>query len=50
MTDRGHHSDIGPIAPHGGKLANRVLTGEARAEALARAAELPKLALNARAM
>ena len=50
MTDRGDHSDIGPIAPHGGKLVNRVLVGEARAEALARAAELPKLALNARAM
>ncbi|MBI3626018.1 MAG: sulfate adenylyltransferase [Candidatus Rokubacteria bacterium] len=38
------------IVAHGGRLVNRVLVGEERAEALARAAELPKIALNARAM
>jgi sulfate adenylyltransferase len=31
------------IAPHGGKLVNRVLDAEAREEALARASELPAL-------
>lgn len=42
--------DNGLIAPHGGTLVNRVLAGDARAEALARAAELPRVVLNARAM
>ncbi|MBI2368944.1 MAG: sulfate adenylyltransferase [Deltaproteobacteria bacterium] len=42
--------DTGLIPPHGGTLVDRVLVGEARAEALARAAELPKVVLNARAM
>lgn len=40
----------GPIPPHGGVLVDRVLRGEARDEALARAAELPAVALDARAM
>lgn len=31
------------IEPHGGRLVDRILSGEAREEALARAAELPKL-------
>lgn len=44
------HPDAGLIAPHGGRLVNRVLTGEARAEAVARAEQLPKIVLNARAM
>ncbi len=43
-------SDPGPIAPHGDRLVNRVLAGEARAAALARGGGLPKIALNARAM
>jgi ATP sulfurylase len=43
-------SDTGLIAAHGGRLVNRVLVGEERAKALARTAELPKIALNARAM
>jgi sulfate adenylyltransferase len=34
------------IAPHGGQLTQRVLTGEALAEAKARAASLPKLVVN----
>ncbi len=42
--------DLGVIAPHGGQLVNRVLIGEAREEAIARARELPKVVLNARAM
>ncbi len=42
--------DGGLITPHGGTLVNRTLDGEARPEALGRAAELPKIALNARAM
>jgi sulfate adenylyltransferase len=33
------------IAPHGGVLVDRVLTGEAREQALARARELPRLVL-----
>ncbi len=41
---------VDPIPPHGGRLVNRVLTGEARSEALGRAVELPRIALNARAM
>src|SRR3989441_8504195 len=42
--------DAGLIPPHGGRLVDRVLTGEARQEALAQAVELPKISLNARAM
>jgi sulfate adenylyltransferase len=34
------------IEPHGGKLVDRVLTGDALAEATARAATLPKLVVN----
>lgn len=34
------------IAPHGGTLVNRILVGDAREEALERAATLPKIALN----
>jgi sulfate adenylyltransferase len=37
------------ITPHGGKLVNRQLTGEAREAALKQAASLPRLTLNARA-
>src|SRR5437870_1729708 len=40
----------GNIAPHGGKLIDRVLTGEARDEAIGRASSLPRIALNARTM
>ncbi|MBI4247553.1 MAG: sulfate adenylyltransferase [Candidatus Rokubacteria bacterium] len=43
-------SATGLIAPHGGALVNRVLVGDARAEARARAAELPTIALDARAV
>ena len=39
----------GPILPHGGRLVDRVLTGEARAEAERRAQECPSISLNARA-
>ena len=35
------------IAPHGGKLVNRVLVEEERSEALERAADLPRLSLDA---
>ena len=42
--------DIRPIPPHGGTLVDRVLAGEARAEALGSAAELPQVVLDARAM
>ncbi len=42
--------DLGVIPPHGGQLVNRVLIGEAREEAIAKARELPKVVLNARAM
>lgn len=37
------------ILPHGGRLIDRVLTGEARAEAERRAKEFPSISLNARA-
>lgn len=43
-------SATGLITPHGGALVNRVLVGDARAEAQARAAELPTIALDARAV
>jgi len=42
--------DIRPIPPHGGTLVARVLAEEARAETLGRAAELPQVVLDARAM
>ena len=38
---------IGEIAPHGGVLMERMLYGDARADARARAARAPKLALSA---
>ena len=37
-----------PNRPHGGKLINRVLEGEAREERMERVAQLPKVRLNAR--
>ncbi len=40
---------LGPIRPHGGRLVERLLTGEARAEAEGRARDLPAISLNARA-
>src|SRR3990170_5494428 len=42
--------ELGVIAPHGGGLVDRVLAGEAREEAIARAREWPRVVLNARAM
>src|SRR5512142_245926 len=38
---------IGEIAPHGGELVDRLLIGDARAQAAARASGLKRLALNA---
>ncbi len=38
------------VAPHGGRLVDRVLRGQAREEALARAGSLKRIALNARMM
>jgi len=38
------------IPPHGGRLVDRVLVGGARAEAVGRAAELPRVVLDERAM
>ncbi|MBI1893852.1 MAG: sulfate adenylyltransferase, partial [Candidatus Rokubacteria bacterium] len=38
------------MAPHGGTLVDRILVSEAREEAIARARDLPKVVLNARAM
>ena len=35
------------IQPHGGKLVDRVLEGKAGEEALARAARLPRIAVDA---
>ncbi|MCH7923438.1 MAG: sulfate adenylyltransferase, partial [Nitrospinae bacterium] len=40
----------GLIAPHGGKLINRVLEADESAAAEERAADLPQVALNARAI
>ena len=37
---------IFPIQPHGGVLVNRVLTGDAHAEALEKAAGLPQIVLS----
>ena len=34
---------IQPILPHGGRLVSRVLTGEARADAIDRARDLPMI-------
>ena len=39
---------IRQIAPHGGELINRLLTGDARTEAIAAAAELPRIVLDER--
>jgi ATP sulfurylase len=50
MAASGSRPDAGLIPPHGGRLVDRVLRGEARQEARARAGELPKISLNARAM
>jgi ATP sulfurylase len=49
MLARAPGSDQASIAPHGGRLVNRVLTAEAREEALARAAGLPRVRLDGRA-
>jgi sulfate adenylyltransferase len=38
------------ILPHGGRLVSRILTGEARADAIGRAHDLPAISLNARAV
>ncbi|MFN3477262.1 MAG: sulfate adenylyltransferase [Candidatus Methylomirabilales bacterium] len=38
------------IKPHGGRLVNRILTGEEREEATARARELKRVSLNARTL
>lgn len=40
---------LAPILPHGGRLIDRVLTGQARVEAEGRARDLPQISLNARA-
>src|SRR2546430_3965739 len=40
----------GMVAPHGGKLVDRVLSGAAREEALQRVSSLKRIALNARTM
>ncbi|WP_337286558.1 sulfate adenylyltransferase [Candidatus Methylomirabilis sp.] len=41
---------LSPILPHGGRLVSRVLTGEARTNAIDRARDLPAISLNARAI
>lgn len=43
-------SSLTQILPHGGRLINRVLTGESRSEAERRAHDLPHISLNARAV
>src|SRR5262249_28531323 len=43
-------SPVEMIAPHGGRLINRLATGEQRDKLLARAKAAPKLKLNAREM
>lgn len=40
----------GQIAPHGGRLVNRVVVGEERDEIVAKSIELKKIALNARTL
>jgi ATP sulfurylase len=46
MLARALGSNQVSIAPHGGRLVNRVLTAEAREDALARAARLPRVRLD----
>ena len=48
-TDSPEMSALTQILPHGGRLIDRVLRGEARAEAERRAHEYPSISLNARA-
>ena len=43
------HPGTGPIAPHGGRLINRFVTGAAREALLDRARSLPKIQLDERA-
>ena len=43
------HPGAGPIAPHGGRLINRLVTGTAREALLDRARSLPKIQLDERA-
>lgn len=43
------HPGTGPIAPHGGRLINRLVTGAARDALLDRARSLPKIQLDERA-
>jgi len=43
------HPGTGPIAPHGGRLINRLVTGAARDALLDRAQSLPKIQLDERA-
>ena len=42
--------DSYPQKPHGGKLVNRVLTGEAREEMLEKAKSLPKIMIDLEAI
>jgi sulfate adenylyltransferase len=44
------NNGAGQIAPHGGRLVNRVLVGQEGEEILARSRELKKIALNARTL
>ncbi len=48
-ADASNGHELAPIPPHGGRLVERSLTGEARAEAEGRARDLPAISLNARA-
>jgi len=41
---------LASILPHGGRLVSRMLTGEARTDAIGRAQDLPAISLNARAV
>ncbi|MBI4348499.1 MAG: sulfate adenylyltransferase [Elusimicrobia bacterium] len=50
VTNNGDLTDPDLIPPHGGQVVNRVLLGAEREDALARAAELPTIALDARAL
>ena len=43
-------NETGQIAPHGGRLVNRLLVGQDREEALARSRDLKRIALNARTL
>lgn len=49
-TEASREGARAPIPPHGGRLVNSVLAGEARIEAEARARDLPWISLNARAV